>query len=240
MESTLWTRLSHARMPPTYHVLVVCTNTAPLRVAIVVSWQHKLLVYLITQVRTSTGCFLDGKVDPEGVLLRLEQKIAAVTHLPTSHGEVRLTWPYHCCFSSNTRLPWQQGSWHECGCHTCRRPSMCCATDWGSTMTATWCVHVQRSFLATVLLPQTALRPPAHPTHPLLPSCVDACDPNHTQPTPPDIALYHNPRRHVQDTFDEQQFGKQASQRVATFLCYLRSPEEGGETVFKREGEGRE
>jgi hypothetical protein len=44
----------------------------------------------------------------------------------------------------------------------------------------------------------------------------------------------------VQDTFDEQQFGKQASQRVATFLCYLRSPEEGGETVFKREGEGRE
>jgi len=38
------------------------------------------------------------------------------------------------------------------------------------------------------------------------------------------------------DTFDPKIFGPQPSQRVATVLIYLSEPEEGGETVFKREG----
>lgn len=38
------------------------------------------------------------------------------------------------------------------------------------------------------------------------------------------------------DTFDPKDFGAQPSQRIATFLLYLTDVEEGGETVFKREG----
>lgn len=39
------------------------------------------------------------------------------------------------------------------------------------------------------------------------------------------------------DAFDPTQYGPQASQRIATFLTFLTDVEEGGETVFKREGE---
>mmetsp|Transcript_13641 Transcript_13641/g.29261 ORF Transcript_13641/g.29261 Transcript_13641/m.29261 type:complete len:329 (+) Transcript_13641:95-1081(+) len=38
------------------------------------------------------------------------------------------------------------------------------------------------------------------------------------------------------DTFDPKEFGAQTSQRIATVLVYLSDVEEGGETVFKREG----
>lgn len=38
------------------------------------------------------------------------------------------------------------------------------------------------------------------------------------------------------DTFDPKIFGAQPSQRIATVLVYLSDVEEGGETVFKKEG----
>ncbi|KAL6752875.1 hypothetical protein V8C86DRAFT_532734 [Haematococcus lacustris] len=38
------------------------------------------------------------------------------------------------------------------------------------------------------------------------------------------------------DSFDPKDFGPQPSQRIATVLIYLSAPEEGGETVFKKEG----
>ena len=38
------------------------------------------------------------------------------------------------------------------------------------------------------------------------------------------------------DTFDPKVFGPQPSQRIATVLVYLSDVEEGGETVFKKEG----
>eukprot|EP00197_Chlamydomonas_leiostraca_P008009 CAMPEP_0202866064 /NCGR_PEP_ID=MMETSP1391-20130828/7180_1 /ASSEMBLY_ACC=CAM_ASM_000867 /TAXON_ID=1034604 /ORGANISM="Chlamydomonas leiostraca, Strain SAG 11-49" /LENGTH=348 /DNA_ID=CAMNT_0049545977 /DNA_START=31 /DNA_END=1077 /DNA_ORIENTATION=- len=38
------------------------------------------------------------------------------------------------------------------------------------------------------------------------------------------------------DSFDPKEFGPQPSQRIATVLVYLSDVEEGGETVFKREG----
>lgn len=40
------------------------------------------------------------------------------------------------------------------------------------------------------------------------------------------------------DTFDPKEYGPQPSQRIATVLVYLSAPEEGGETVFKKEGWG--
>ena len=40
------------------------------------------------------------------------------------------------------------------------------------------------------------------------------------------------------DMFDPLQYGPQKSQRVASFLLYLTTPDEGGETVFPLEGEG--
>ena len=42
------------------------------------------------------------------------------------------------------------------------------------------------------------------------------------------------------DTFDPKEFGQQYSQRIATVLVYLSDVEEGGETVFKREGKAGE
>ena len=42
------------------------------------------------------------------------------------------------------------------------------------------------------------------------------------------------------DYFDPKDFGPQPSQRIATVLVYLSDVEEGGETVFKREGWGGE
>jgi len=39
------------------------------------------------------------------------------------------------------------------------------------------------------------------------------------------------------DVFDPAQYGPQTSQRVASFLLYLTTPDEGGETVFPLEGE---
>ncbi|KAL6747374.1 hypothetical protein V8C86DRAFT_1333504 [Haematococcus lacustris] len=93
------------------------------------------------QVRTSTGCFLNAGADPDGVLAAVEAKIAAVTHLPRSHGE------------AFNVLRYKLGQHYD---------------------------------------------------------------------------------SHM-DTFDPKDFNV-TSQRIATFLIYLRSPEEGGETVFKREG----
>ena len=40
------------------------------------------------------------------------------------------------------------------------------------------------------------------------------------------------------DMFDPLQYGPQKSQRVASFLLYLTTPDEGGETVFPLEGKG--
>ena len=39
------------------------------------------------------------------------------------------------------------------------------------------------------------------------------------------------------DMFDPSQYGPQRSQRVASFLLYLTTPDEGGETVFPLEGQ---
>jgi len=41
------------------------------------------------QVRNSHGVFLDRGADPKGFLGWLEERIAAVTLIPPSHGEVR-------------------------------------------------------------------------------------------------------------------------------------------------------
>ncbi|GFH21335.1 predicted protein [Haematococcus lacustris] len=38
------------------------------------------------------------------------------------------------------------------------------------------------------------------------------------------------------DAFDPKEYGPQTSQRIASFLVYLTAPEEGGETIFKRQG----
>ncbi len=40
------------------------------------------------------------------------------------------------------------------------------------------------------------------------------------------------------DSFDPKEYGNQPSQRIATVLIYLTDVEEGGETVFKKEGIG--
>jgi len=95
------------------------------------------------EVRTSTGCFLSRDGDPTGTLAWIEDKIAAVTHLPANYGEA---------FNILRYMPTQHYDSHY-------------------------------------------------------------------------------------DTFDPKDFGKQFSQRIATFLIFLEAPEEGGETVFKREGE---
>ena len=42
----------------------------------------------VQQVRTSTGCFLSAAMDPSGATAWVEEKIAAVTHLPVENGEV--------------------------------------------------------------------------------------------------------------------------------------------------------
>ena len=39
------------------------------------------------------------------------------------------------------------------------------------------------------------------------------------------------------DMFDPSQYGPQRSQRAASFLLYLTTPDEGGETVFPLEGQ---
>lgn len=52
--------------------------------------------------------------------------------------------------------------------------------------------------------------------------------------------LRYEPTQHYDshyDTFDPKDFGKQYTQRIATFLIFLQAADEGGETVFKREGE---
>jgi hypothetical protein len=41
------------------------------------------------QIRTSMGVFLNRTADPSGLLAAVEDKIAAVTHILPSHGEVR-------------------------------------------------------------------------------------------------------------------------------------------------------
>ena len=43
----------------------------------------------LAQVRNSHGVFLDGGSDPTGFLSWLEERIAAVSMIPPSHGEVR-------------------------------------------------------------------------------------------------------------------------------------------------------
>eukprot|EP00798_Chlamydomonas_sp_ICE-L_P005318 gene5318-18564_t len=51
--------------------------------------------------------------------------------------------------------------------------------------------------------------------------------------------LRYMPTQHYDshyDTFNPKDFGKQYSTRIATFLLFLSDVEEGGETVFKREG----
>eukprot|EP00199_Chlamydomonas_sp_CCMP681_P001660 CAMPEP_0119108132 /NCGR_PEP_ID=MMETSP1180-20130426/13484_1 /TAXON_ID=3052 ORGANISM="Chlamydomonas cf sp, Strain CCMP681" /NCGR_SAMPLE_ID=MMETSP1180 /ASSEMBLY_ACC=CAM_ASM_000741 /LENGTH=364 /DNA_ID=CAMNT_0007093715 /DNA_START=1 /DNA_END=1095 /DNA_ORIENTATION=+ len=40
------------------------------------------------------------------------------------------------------------------------------------------------------------------------------------------------------DSFDPKEYGPTDNQRMATFLVYLSDPQEGGETIFKREGAG--
>ncbi|KAI8470885.1 MAG: hypothetical protein J3K34DRAFT_458598 [Monoraphidium minutum] len=92
--------------------------------------------------RTSSGTFLDATEDRAGVLAWLEEKIAAVTLLPASHGEAFNILRY------------------DLGAH--------------------------------------------YDSH--------------------------------MDTFDPKDFGEQDSQRMATVLVYLSDVEEGGETIFKREG----
>uniref|UniRef100_A0A7S3R2Q1 Fe2OG dioxygenase domain-containing protein n=2 Tax=Dunaliella tertiolecta TaxID=3047 RepID=A0A7S3R2Q1_DUNTE len=95
-------------------------------------------------VRTSSGTFLSGHNDPDGVLAWLEERIAAATLIPASHGE-----PFNV-------LRYEHNQHYD---------------------------------------------------------------------------------SHM-DTFDPKQFGPQRSQRIATVLIYLSDVEEGGETIFKREGLG--
>ena len=50
-------------------------------------------------VRTSSGTFLSREMDSGGVLAWLEERIAAVTHLPVENGEVSTL----CCFGQDVR-----------------------------------------------------------------------------------------------------------------------------------------
>jgi len=43
----------------------------------------------VKDVRTSQGTFLTSRGDPSGVLKWIEERIAQVTGIPASHGEVR-------------------------------------------------------------------------------------------------------------------------------------------------------
>lgn len=95
------------------------------------------------QIRTSTGVFLNSFEDAGGVLSWVEQKIAAVTLLPVTHGEAFNVLRYNLNQKYDSHM----------------------------------------------------------------------------------------------DTFDPRDFGPQPSQRMATVLLYLSEVEDGGETVFKKEGE---
>jgi hypothetical protein len=67
------------------------------------------------QVRSSHGVFLDRSADPSGFLGYLEERIAAVTLIPPSHGEVCWSWlaVLHACMSG---LGWCTPGQCRCAC----------------------------------------------------------------------------------------------------------------------------
>ena len=124
-------------------------------------------------VRTSQGTFLSRRDDKQGVLAWVEDKIASLTGIPASHGEVclglQLVAGLPLCPSctvglvpSSAPISAQAAADALGACS----PSTCCATSWGSTTTrTTTCLSRSRTARrpASACVRASCSRPSARP-----------------------------------------------------------------------------